>query len=164
MFFFSRNRTTLVGRVYQIQYSKYNNISAYIDCALPGAFECDDGGGCVPSMAKCNGRNECADWSDELHCHNKSSVMAPRHLNSCVDGQFQCRQTFMCIPNTWLCDGDYDCGGRDTSDEDSCHQMKKCPPNQSECDHDVCLDTSRFCDGVYDCANDEGAACRKISL
>lgn len=64
-----------------------------------------------------------------------------------------------------MCDGDYDCDDRDTSDEDTCPSAKKCLPNQSECESNVCIDTEKFCDGQYDCINDEDPVnCRKYNL
>ena len=33
-----------------------------------GEFKCRGGSKCIPSTLKCNGENDCGDFSDEKHC------------------------------------------------------------------------------------------------
>uniref|UniRef100_A0A6Q2ZM28 Sortilin-related receptor n=1 Tax=Esox lucius TaxID=8010 RepID=A0A6Q2ZM28_ESOLU len=74
-------------------------------------FQCANGV-CVSLGWKCDGMNDCGDYSDEANCG--SSTDAP----GCTrDFQYECRNG-RCVPTWWKCDGENDCG--DWSDETQC--------------------------------------------
>lgn len=64
---------------------------------------------CIPATWRCDGENDCTDYSDEINCANRT----------CPDYQFSCGPpSFRCIYLSWLCDGDEDCS--DGKDEKNC--------------------------------------------
>ncbi|KFM63554.1 Vitellogenin receptor, partial [Stegodyphus mimosarum] len=69
-----------------------------------GEWQCDNGL-CVHEEAFCNGKIECYDMSDEMHCE-------------CGKGHFRCGNTTPCLPRSLKCDGKVDCW--DASDEVNC--------------------------------------------
>ncbi|XP_014661661.1 PREDICTED: low-density lipoprotein receptor-related protein 12-like [Priapulus caudatus] len=74
-------------------------------------IRCSKVQGCYNPEDRCNGVPHCADKSDEANCS--------AHVCSPERGLFMCRNA-RCIQRSWTCDGMADCGGDDTSDEDSC--------------------------------------------
>lgn len=68
-----------------------------------GEFQCA-AGRCVPYPHRCNGHDDCGDFSDERGC-------------VCPAGHFQCPDA-LCLPPAALCDGTRDCG--DGTDEAFC--------------------------------------------
>jgi hypothetical protein len=88
-------------------------------------------GECIPSEARCNGRKECADGSDELGC-------------DCAEGEVMC-DVSRCIPQSKICDGETDCD--DHSDESNC---VACAATEISCDN-KCFPSSKRCDGTPDC-------------
>ena len=61
-------------------------------------YMCNNGQ-CIPSHWKCDGHNDCIDYSDEDDC-----------IQICNNQEFQCPDG-ICIPNSFLCDGQHDCFG-----------------------------------------------------
>ncbi len=75
-------------------------------------FQCGSGR-CVPVTFKCDGENDCGDYTDETGCVNVT----------CSSSQFLCENR-RCIPSTWKCDSENDCG--DGSDEGDFCTEKTC--------------------------------------
>ncbi|TNN01446.1 hypothetical protein fugu_010828 [Takifugu bimaculatus] len=135
--------------------------SEYAGCAVPSEFGkvCDAytfqcaNGVCVSLEWKCDGMDDCGDYSDEANC------AAPTDVPGCSRYfQFECKNG-RCIPTWWKCDGENDC--RDWSDETQCtggatpHTAapgpSTCAPNRFHCGSGVCVIDSWVCDGYADC-------------
>uniref|UniRef100_A0ACB8EXP6 Sortilin- receptor n=1 Tax=Sphaerodactylus townsendi TaxID=933632 RepID=A0ACB8EXP6_9SAUR len=95
---------------------------------------------CIRLSWKCDGDNDCRDWSDEANC---TTV-----YHTCEASSFQCHNGH-CIPQRWVCDGDADC--QDGSDEDPTICEKKC--NGFQCPNGSCIPSSKRCNGAQDCAD-----------
>ena len=78
-------------------------------------FQCN-ASHCIPGGWRCDGENDCLDWSDEQNC---DSVDSP-----CLDGNFRCELSLKCIANDHRCDGSHDCGEGDYSDEHNCGERQ----------------------------------------
>ncbi|XP_075051401.1 atrial natriuretic peptide-converting enzyme [Mixophyes fleayi] len=102
-------------------------------CGEQDSFLCSNGV-CIAKKLRCNGYNDCDDWSDEVHCN------CSEHLYRCNTGK--------CLNHSYVCDGYDDCG--DLSDEHNCD----CNPAQSyRCGDGRCITLTWVCDGDHDCAD-----------
>uniref|UniRef100_A0A3P8V3B2 Sortilin-related receptor n=1 Tax=Cynoglossus semilaevis TaxID=244447 RepID=A0A3P8V3B2_CYNSE len=133
----------------------------YAGCATPSEFGkvCDAytfqcaNGVCVSLEWKCDGMDDCGDYSDEANC------AAPTEVPGCSRYfQYECKNG-RCIPTWWKCDGENDCG--DWSDESQCtggvtpHTASPgpstCAPNRFHCGSGACIINTWVCDGYTDC-------------
>ncbi|XP_013882871.1 sortilin-related receptor [Austrofundulus limnaeus] len=133
----------------------------YAECATSSEFGkvCDAytfqcaNGLCVSLEWKCDGMDDCGDYSDEANC------AAPTQVPGCSRYfQYECRNG-RCIPTWWKCDGENDCG--DLSDEAQCtggvtpHSVTpgptSCAPNRFHCGSGACIINTWVCDGYPDC-------------
>ncbi|KAH3868410.1 hypothetical protein DPMN_031557, partial [Dreissena polymorpha] len=101
-------------------------------------FTCANGR-CVSLTWKCDGQNDCGDFSDEINCPKAT----------CADGYFSCSSR-QCLPMRWKCDHDNDCG--DFSDELNCPRGS-CHSEQFQCGDGRCISKSWMCDNDADCSD-----------
>uniref|UniRef100_A0A8C6WA71 Atrial natriuretic peptide-converting enzyme n=1 Tax=Nannospalax galili TaxID=1026970 RepID=A0A8C6WA71_NANGA len=138
------------SNISRICFSPQHEHGKQLLCGGGESFLCTSGI-CVPRKLRCNGYNDCDDWSDEAHCTCHS-----QGLVECRSGQ--------CIPSTFQCDGDEDC--RDGSDEENCGDSQTpCQEGDQRCLYSSCLDPcagSSLCDPGSSPSN--CSQCEPISL
>lgn len=89
---------------------------------------------CILMKYRCDGDNDCGDWSDEEGCQTMKSVSCSANEFKCDDGT--------CIPLRWKCDMEQDCDGGE--DEKSCtstdHAAKhQCVDDEFQCKDGRCI-------------------------
>ncbi|XP_065835527.1 low-density lipoprotein receptor-related protein 2-like [Oscarella lobularis] len=119
-----------------------------VPCPDYDQFRCANGR-CIAQVERCNGYDDCWDYSDERNCPTTAST-------GCADYQFQC-DNGKCIPRDWRCDGSDDCG--DDSDEENCDVITAAPTvaaceyGEFHCANGRCINGGWHCDGADDCGD-----------
>nr|XP_026693653.1 sortilin-related receptor-like isoform X3 [Ciona intestinalis] len=86
-------------------------------------FECGTGV-CIEVGIRCDGRDDCGDFSDEENCPTPTTTTASltsttfAEYDTCDADQFECLSDGVCIQLSSKCDGRSDCS--DNSDENNC--------------------------------------------
>lgn len=87
----------------KINYLSFTAASPVTSTPFP-CFKCKTTKFCINHLLRCDGMDDCGDYSDEKNC-------------SCGARTFAC-DNGRCIQNSWICDSEDDC--YDGSDERNC--------------------------------------------
>ncbi|CDQ90670.1 unnamed protein product [Oncorhynchus mykiss] len=125
--------------------------SRYFRLGVKGATfqSCERTTLCYLPSWKCDGNNDCGDFSDERNCPDKKKLKCPVNFFACPSGR--------CIPMSWTCDKENDC----ENGADETHCDKFCTSTEFECGNHRCISNHWVCDGANDCGDksDEDDRC-----
>lgn len=110
----------------------------------------------------CDGKQDCADNSDENDCSGAPSSPAPENnnkqknefpivLSTCRVYEFPCKDG-RCIDQFGKCDGKVNCADGSDETSETCGK-EACPYFSFRCKYGACLSAGVKCNGVQDCAD-----------
>ncbi|XP_011296732.1 vitellogenin receptor [Fopius arisanus] len=117
-------------------------------CESPDWFRCNNGR-CLASFFRCDGDNDCGDFSDERSCPETPNSPSTPQPNRCTPQEFTCTNG-NCIPLSKFCNNENNC--YDGSDEYAgCVLNKTCNAREFGCADGYCIQEKWRCDGQADC-------------